>query len=108
MKVFAAPSQFSSTSLLETCATNGGLRSKTYPLLGELSCALVLGVSEQFDDTALVGGETGDFADDVTHERGALAEVALGAGDAGRWLDRGDLLLWLSAILNPSLHLQSF
>ena len=65
---------------------------KTYSLLCQLPRALVLGVSEQFDDAALVGGETGDFADDVTHERGALAEVALGARDAGGGLDRGDFL----------------
>ena len=65
---------------------------KTYSLLGQLPRALVLGVSEQFDDAALVGGKTGDFADDITHERGALAEVALGARDTGGGLNRGYLL----------------
>lgn len=30
---------------------------KTYSLLGELTGTLVLAVSEQFDDSALVGGE---------------------------------------------------
>ena len=40
----------------------------TYSLLGQLPRALVLGVSEQFDDAALVGGETGNLTDDVTNE----------------------------------------
>lgn len=31
-----------------------------YPLLGELTGTLVLAVSEQFDNSALVGGEAGD------------------------------------------------
>lgn len=31
--------------------------SETYPLLGELTGTLVTAVAEQFDDTALVGGE---------------------------------------------------
>lgn len=34
----------------------------------------------------------GDLLDNVTDESGALAEVALGAGDAGLGLARGDLL----------------
>jgi hypothetical protein len=31
---------------------------KTYPLLGELSCPLVLAVAEQLDYSSLIGGET--------------------------------------------------
>jgi len=31
---------------------------ETYPLLGELSCALVLAVTEEFDDAALVWCES--------------------------------------------------
>jgi hypothetical protein len=56
---------------------------KTYSLLGELAGTLVLGVAEQLDAAALVGGETGDLLDDVADERGALAQVTLGAGDSG-------------------------
>lgn len=51
---------------------------QTYPLLGELTGTLVLGVAEQLDAAALVGGEAGDLLDDVTDERGALAQVTLG------------------------------
>lgn len=31
----------------------------SYPLLGELAGTLVLGVAEEFDNAALVGGESG-------------------------------------------------
>ena len=54
-----------------------------YPLLGELTGALVLAVAEELDDAALVGGEAGDLLDDVADESGALAQVALGPADAG-------------------------
>lgn len=33
-------------------------RRETYPLLCETAGALVLGISEQLDDTLLVGGKT--------------------------------------------------
>lgn len=60
-----------------------GTAEGTEPLLGELTGTLVLGVAEQLDAAALVGGEAGDLLDDVTDERGALAQVTLGAGDSG-------------------------
>ena len=41
---------------------------KTYPLLRQLSRALILGVPQQFDDSSLVGCETGDFLDDFADE----------------------------------------
>jgi len=68
------------------------IEKETYPALGELSGALVLAVAQQFDDTALVWGKTGDLTDDVADKGGALAEVTLHARDAGRWLAGSDLL----------------
>lgn len=65
---------------------------KTYSALGELSRALVLAVAQQLDDAALVWGKTRDLTDDVADECGALAEVTLHAGNAGRWLARSDFL----------------
>jgi hypothetical protein len=56
----------------------------THPLLGQLARALVLAVAQQLDHAALVGGQAGDLPDDLAHEGGAFAEVALGAADA--WL----------------------
>lgn len=63
-----------------------------HSLLGELAGTLVLGVPQQFDDTALVGGETGDLLDDVADKGGAAGETALGAADAGLGLDGGGFL----------------
>jgi hypothetical protein len=37
-----------------------GSGESTYPLLGELTGALVLGVAQQLNDAALVGGEAGE------------------------------------------------
>jgi hypothetical protein len=78
------------------------------PLLGQLPGALILAVAEQFDNAALVRGETsvnhlvsassrpkypskkrgivnspGDFLDDLTHEGGTLAQLALAPRDLG-------------------------
>ena len=36
----------------------GGFNEETYPLLGQLAGTLVLGIAEQLNDAALVGGET--------------------------------------------------
>lgn len=66
---------------------------KTYSLLSQLSRPLILAVPQQFDDTTLIGGKTGDFADNIADEGGALAQVALVAGDAGGGLDWCDFLL---------------
>lgn len=68
------------------------MRKMTYPLLGELPGTLVLGVPQQFDNTALIRGETGDLLDDVTDKGSAAGETALAAADAGLGLDRGGFL----------------
>jgi len=39
---------------------DGSGAGRTYSFLGELACALVLAVAEEFDDAALVWCETGD------------------------------------------------
>ena len=51
---------------------HGSPNKRTYPSLGELSCALVLAVPQQFDDTALIRGETRDFADNLADKLGAI------------------------------------
>ena len=45
---------------------------RTKSLLRQLSCALVLAVPQQFDDTALIRGETRDFADNLADKLGAI------------------------------------
>jgi hypothetical protein len=69
-----------------------GTAEGTEPLLGELTGTLVLAVAQQLDDSALVGGKASNLLDDLTDESGALAEVALGAGDAGLGDAGGGLL----------------
>lgn len=64
----------------------------THPLLRELAGTLVLGVPQQFDNTALIGGETSDLLDDVADKGGAAGETTLGAADASLGLDRGGFL----------------
>jgi hypothetical protein len=88
---------------------------ETYPLLGELAGTLVLGVTEQLDDAALVGGETiisisagrestvterrssvpSNLLDDLANERGALGEVTLAARDLGLGVAGGELVVAL-------------
>lgn len=46
-------------------------------LLGELSGTLVLGVSEQFDDSSLIWSKSCNFADQVSDESGSLGESSL-------------------------------
>lgn len=72
----------------------------TYPLLGQLPRALILAVAQQLDDAALVGGQAGDFLDDLADERRALGELAFGFGDAGGWLEGGCFLFagWVSVV----------
>lgn len=60
-----------------------GTAEGTESLLGELTGTLVLAVSEQLNDSALVGGKTSNLLDDLTDESGALAQVTLGPGDTG-------------------------
>jgi hypothetical protein len=49
-------------------STNG-----TYSLLAKLLGTLVLGVLDQFHDTTLIGSESGNLANQITNELGALA-----------------------------------
>lgn len=58
------------------------IREKTYSLLRELTSTLVLSVSQEFDDTALIGGKTDNLAGDLTDESGAAGGLTLGAADA--------------------------
>lgn len=60
-----------------------GTAESTEPLLGELTGALVLGVTQQLNNATLVWGEAGDLADDVPHKRSALGDLALERRDAG-------------------------
>lgn len=75
-------------------------RQKTYPLLSELTSALVLSVSQKFDDTALVGGKTDDLAGDLTDEGSAAGRLALAAADLvlGGVEGRGFLVMLVSRI----------
>lgn len=50
--------------------------------LGDLEGTLVLADLEELSDTLLVGGEAYDLADELAHEGGALAELALAGGGA--------------------------
>jgi hypothetical protein len=65
---------------------------RTYSLLGQLSRSLVLAVSQQFDNTALIRSQASDFLDDLADESSALAKQALSAGDAWLGGDGCDLL----------------
>lgn len=56
---------------------------QTYSLLGELTSALVLSVSQEFDDTTLIGGKTDNLAGDLTNEGRAAGRLALGTADPG-------------------------
>jgi len=71
-----------SDDTLELINLSLGTAEGTEPLLRELAGTLVLGVAEQLNDTALVGSKTGNLLDNVADEGGALAHLALGAGDA--------------------------
>lgn len=64
----------------------------SYSLLSELSGTLVLGVPQQFNDTALIWGESGNLLDNFTDEGGAAGEGSLGSGDTGASLDDGGFL----------------
>jgi hypothetical protein len=61
---------------------------RTYPLLRQLSSPLVFAVPQQLNNSSLIRCQSGDLLDDLTDERSALAQVALGTGDT--WLaDKG-------------------
>ena len=78
---------------------------KTYPLLSKLPGALVLSVSQKFNDTALIGGKTGDLADDVTDEGSAAGRTAFGAADTGLGgVQRGGGLFPLASKFNQEFQ----
>lgn len=96
-------------------------QKKTYPLLCELTGTLVLAVTEQFNDSALVWCETiekmisrlftlekngrnipRNLLDDISDKRSALAQVTLGSANLGL----GDTSLgFLYHIINQPVHL---
>lgn len=86
--------------------------AKTYPLLGELTSALVLSVSQEFDDAALIGGKTDNLAGDLTNESGTAGRLALGTADPGLGgVKRGGLLYGRSirsATVSVFLHDRNF
>lgn len=59
------------------------MTNRTYPLLSELTSTLVLSVSQEFDDTALIGGKTDNLTSDVTNKGSTAGGLALGAADTG-------------------------
>ena len=58
-----------------------GASEGTKSLLCELAGTLVLGVTEEFDDTALVWCESRNLLHDLPNELGALASLSLGSAD---------------------------
>jgi len=65
---------------------------ETYPLLGQLPRTLVLAVPQQFNHTALVRCQAGNFLDDFADEGGAFAERALAPGYSRFGIDGCDFL----------------
>lgn len=53
----------------------------TEALLSELTGTLVLGVSQELNDAALIGGKTNDLTGNLTDERSAAGRLALGAAN---------------------------
>lgn len=76
----AIPHQIQSTSQTDQEEMKG---FNTYTLLSELAGTLVLGVPQQLNDAALIGGETDDLAGDVADELSAAGRLALGTADLG-------------------------
>jgi hypothetical protein len=72
-----------SDDTLELVDLSLGTAESTESLLGELTGTLVLGVTEQLNDSALVGSEASNLLDDLANEGSALAQVALGSGNTG-------------------------
>lgn len=58
-------------------------REGTEPLLGKLPGPLILSVSQQFNNAALIGSKTDDLAGDFADESGTARGLALGAADPG-------------------------
>jgi len=60
-----------------------GTTESTEPLLGQLTRTLVLAVSEEFDNTALIWSKSRNLLDNLPNERSLLAQVTLGPADSG-------------------------
>lgn len=71
---------------------SGNFAGASYSLLSELPGTLILGVPQQFNDTALIWGESRNLLDNFTDEGGAAGEGSLGSGDTGASLDGGGFL----------------
>jgi hypothetical protein len=56
---------------------------KTYSLLRQFSCSLILAVPQKFNDSSLIRCEASDFFDDLADKSGTLRQVTFGSGDAG-------------------------
>lgn len=72
-----------SKQIISNRRSNPTNHERTYPLLGELPSPLVLCVPQEFNDAALIGGKTGDLADNVADEGSPTGGTALGAADTG-------------------------
>lgn len=85
-------------------------KNSTYPLLCELTGALVLSVSQEFDDAALIGGKTDNLAGDLTDEGSTAGRLALAAADLvlGGAVGRGFLLSTRRSHVSSTLFWQGF
>lgn len=69
-------------------------------LLGELASTLLLGVSEQLNDSSLVRSKTSDLLDDVTDKGGSSGSSTLSVRNASGLDSRGDLVALVDADSN--------
>jgi hypothetical protein len=65
---------------------------RTELLLSELTGTLLLGVTDQLDDSLFVRSETGDFTDEGSDEGGSLGGGTLSVGWLCSWGSWGDLV----------------
>lgn len=75
---------------------------ETYALLSELAGTLVLSVSQELNDAALIGGKANDLTGNLTDERSAAGRLALGTANLVLGGVEGSGFLWR----NKSVHLQ--
>lgn len=66
-------------------------------LLGELTGTLLLGVTDQLNNSSLVRSETSNFLDNVTNEGSSGRGSTLSGGDTGSLLSGGDLVALVDA-----------